>query len=329
MGHIELARWADIIVIAPASADFLARLRFGRADELASALCLATEAPVLAAPAMNQQMWQHPATVENLAQLSARGVVLAGPAEGDQACGEVGPGRMLEAPDIVSAAAALFKNQRLAGRRVLITAGPTYEPIDPVRYITNHSSGKMGYAVAEAALAAGGVVTLVSGPTGLKPPAAATTVAVSTAQEMCEAVMIRVANSDIFIATAAVADYRPDTMQSRKVKRSDSPMALNLVPNEDILHKVAHSPHPPFTVGFAAETENVEHNARSKLASKSLDMIAANLVGGTETGFNADENELLVIWRDGMQNFPRASKGRIARSLVDLISERIDQSGKN
>ena len=329
MGHIELARWADIIVIAPASADFLARLRFGRADELASALCLATEAPVLAAPAMNQQMWQHPATVENLAQLSARGVVLAGPAEGDQACGEVGPGRMLEAPDIVSAAAALFKNQRLAGRRVLITAGPTYEPIDPVRYITNHSSGKMGYAVAEAALAAGGVVTLVSGPTGLKPPAAATTVAVSTAQEMCEAVMSRVANSDIFIATAAVADYRPDTTQSRKVKRSDSPMALNLVPNEDILHKVAHSPHPPFTVGFAAETENVEHNARSKLASKSLDMIAANLVGGPETGFNADENELLVIWRDGMQNLPRASKGRIARSLVDLISERIDQSGKN
>lgn len=327
MGHIELARWADAVVVAPASADFLARMRNGFADELASALCLATAAPVLAAPAMNQQMWQHPATQDNIAALTARGVTLAGPGFGPQACGEFGPGRMLEADDIVQATTALFKNQRLAGRRVLITAGPTREPIDPVRYITNHSSGKMGYAVAAASIDAGAAVTLVSGPTGLKPPVAATTIDVSTAQEMCDAVMCHVDSADIFIATAAVADYRPNTLAQKKIKRNGSKMVLDLVPNEDILYKVAHSKHPPFTVGFAAETDNVEHNARAKLAAKSVDMIAANAVGGPDIGFNSDENELLVIWENGMRNLSRAPKTRIARTLVDLISEQLNRSG--
>ena len=327
MGHIELARWADVVVIAPASADFLARMRNGLADELASALCLATAAPILAAPAMNQQMWQHPATQDNIATLTARGLTLAGPAYGSQACGEFGPGRMIEAEDIVLATTAVFRNQRLAGRRVLITAGPTREPIDPVRYITNHSSGKMGYAVAAASLDAGAAVTLVSGPTDLTPPSAATTIDVSTAQEMCEAVMRHVEAADIFIATAAVADYRPDTLAPKKIKRNGSKMVLDLVPNEDILHKVAHSKHPPFTVGFAAETEDVEQNARAKLAAKSVDMIAANAVGGPDIGFNTDENELLVIWENGMRNLPRAPKSRIARTLVDLISERLKGSG--
>ena len=327
MGHIELARWADVVVIAPASADFLARMRNGLADELASALCLATAAPILAAPAMNQQMWQHPATQDNIATLTARGLTLAGPAYGSQACGEFGPGRMIEADDIVLATTAVFRNQRLAGRRVLITAGPTREPIDPVRYITNHSSGKMGYAVAAASLDAGAAVTLVSGPTDLTPPSAATTIDVSTAQEMCEAVMRHVEAADIFIATAAVADYRPDTLAPKKIKRNGSKMVLDLVPNEDILHKVAHSKHPPFTVGFAAETEDVEQNARAKLAAKSVDMIAANAVGGPDIGFNTDENELLVIWENGMRNLPRAPKSRIARTLVGLISERLKGSG--
>ena len=324
MGHIELARWADAIVIAPASADFLARLSNGFADGLASALCLATGAPVLAAPAMNQQMWQHPATQDNIATLTARGVTLAGPAEGSQACGEIGPGRMLEAEDIVTAAMALFRSQRLAGRRVLITAGPTREAIDPVRYITNHSSGKMGYAVAAASLDAGAAVTLVSGPTGLEPPNTATTIDVSTAQEMCDAVMRHVEAADIFIATAAVADFRPQVCAPNKIKRNGSKMVLDLVANVDILHEVARSRHPPFTVGFAAETDNIEQNARAKLQAKSVDMIAANAVGGPHIGFNTDDNELLVIWENGMRNLPRAPKARIARTLVDLISERLE-----
>ena len=327
MGHIELARWADAVVIAPASADFLARLCHGFADELGSALCLATTAPVLAAPAMNQQMWLHPATQDNITTLAARGLTLAGPALGSQACGEFGPGRMFEAEAIVSATAALFQSQRLAGRRVLITAGPTREPIDPVRYITNYSSGKMGYAVAAASLEAGAAVTLVSGPTGLEPPTAATTIEVSTADEMCSAVMRHVEAADIFIATAAVADYRPDTHMRKKIKRNGAELVLNLVPNVDILHKVAHSKHPPFTVGFAAETQDLEQNARAKLAAKSVDMIAANAVGRADIGFNAEENELLVIWEDGMRNLPRAPKSRIARTLVDLISERLEGSG--
>ena len=321
MGHIELARWADVILIAPATADFLARLRLGLANDLATAVCLASEAPILAAPAMNQQMWQHPATQDNLVALRTRGLRIAGPGVGSQACGEVGAGRMLEAAEICAATAAVFAHGRLAGQRVLLTAGPTREPIDPVRYISNHSSGKMGYALAAALCDAGAVVTLVSGPSVLPPPAGVTMVNVETAQQMFEAVMARLP-TDIFIATAAVADYRPAVAAERKIKRSNKALELQLVPNEDILKRVAASPSPPFTVGFAAETDNLERHARDKLENKAIDMVAANQVGATGLGFNADDNELLVIWRGGLQRLPRAAKPRLARALVDVIANR-------
>lgn len=321
MGHIELARWADVVLIAPATADFLARLRLGLANCLATAVCLATEAPMLAAPAMNQQMWMHPATQDNLAALAARGLRFAGPGVGNQACGEVGPGRMLEAVEICAATAAVFERGLLSGRRVLLTAGPTREPIDPVRYISNHSSGKMGYALATALREAGALVTLVSGPTNLPPPAGVSMVAVETAQQMHEAVMARLP-TDIFVATAAVADYRVDHAAVNKIKRRDSALELKLVPNEDILKCVAASVPPPFTVGFAAETNDVEQHAREKLERKAIDMVAANLVGGANLGFNADDNELLVIWRGGSQHLPRTAKTRLARALVDVIAAR-------
>jgi phosphopantothenoylcysteine decarboxylase/phosphopantothenate--cysteine ligase len=326
MGHIELARWADVILIAPATADFLARLRLGMANCLASAVCLATEAPLLAAPAMNQQMWKHPATQDNLAALAARGVRFAGPGAGSQACGEVGPGRMLEAVEICAATAALFEHGLLSGCRVLLTAGPTREPIDPVRYISNHSSGKMGYAIAAALREAGALVTLVSGPTILAPPAGVTVVAVETAQQMYDAVMARLP-TDIFVATAAVADYRVDNAASNKIKRRDSALELKLVPTEDILKAVAATSAPPFTVGFAAETNDVEHHAREKLERKAIDMVAANLVGAAGLGFNADDNELLVIWRGGSQLLPRAAKTRLARALVEVIAARYAARG--
>jgi phosphopantothenoylcysteine decarboxylase/phosphopantothenate--cysteine ligase len=321
MGHIELARWADAIVVAPATADFLARLRLGMANDLATAVCLASEAPILAAPAMNQQMWKHPATQDNLAALTARGVRLAGPGAGSQACGEVGPGRMQEAHEICAATAALFERDLLTGVRVLLTAGPTREPIDPVRYISNHSSGKMGYAIATALRDAGARVTLVSGPTILPPPPGVTLLRVETANEMHDAVMARLP-TDIFVATAAVADYRIDNAAANKIKRSDSALELKLVPNPDILKCVAATRPPPFTVGFAAETNDVERHARDKLERKAIDMVAANLVGGAGLGFNADDNELLVIWREGSKLLPRADKTRLARVLVDVIAER-------
>jgi phosphopantothenoylcysteine decarboxylase / phosphopantothenate---cysteine ligase len=321
MGHIELARWADVVLVAPATADFLARLRLGLANDLATAVCLATEAPILAAPAMNQQMWKHAATQDNLAALRARGVHIAGPGAGLQACGEVGPGRMLEANEICLATAALFKTGLLAGQRVVLTAGPTREPIDPVRYISNHSSGKMGYALAGALRDAGALVTLVSGPTVLPAPAGVTLVGVETAQQMFDAVMANLP-TDIFIATAAVADYRPANPAELKIKRSSSTLDLQLVANQDILKCVAATSPAPFTVGFAAETNDVERHARKKLENKAIDMVAANLVGGPGLGFNADDNELLVLWRGGSQNLPRAAKTRLARALVDVIAAR-------
>ena len=326
MGHIELARWADVVLIAPATADFLARLRLGLANDLASAVCLASEAPILAAPAMNQQMWKHPATQDNLAALAARGLHIAGPGAGSQACGEVGPGRMLEAVEICAATAALFERGLLTGRRVLLTAGPTREPIDPVRYISNHSSGKMGYALATALREAGALVTLVSGPTILPSPAGVSMVAVETAQQMHEAVMARLP-TDIFVATAAVADYRVEHAAVNKIKRRDSVLELKLVPNEDILKCVAATVPPPFTVGFAAETNDVEQHARDKLERKAIDMVAANLVGGANVGFNADDNELLVIWRGGSLHLPRTTKTRLARALVDVIAARYAARG--
>jgi phosphopantothenoylcysteine decarboxylase / phosphopantothenate---cysteine ligase len=322
MGHIELARWSDAVVVAPATADFLARLRAGQAGDLASAVCLATAAPILLAPAMNRMMWQHPATQDNLAVLAARGVAICGPDSGSQACGEFGPGRMVESTSIVDAVTTLFANGVLCGRRVLVTAGPTREAIDPVRYISNHSSGKMGYAIAGAAREAGAAVTLVSGPTQLLVPTGVTAVRVESAQQMLDAVLEALPGVDIFIATAAVADYRPAHPVAAKLKRDGQARQLELVPNPDILATVAARPAPPFTVGFAAETEAMEAHARSKLERKAVDMVAANLVGGAELGFNSDDNELLVIWREGKRLLARAPKSRLARELMQLIAER-------
>ncbi len=322
MGHIELARWCDALVVAPASADFLARLRLGQADNLALAVALASSAPLLVVPAMNQQMWQHPATRDNLDMLRQRGVQICGPDSGSQACGEVGPGRMVEAEHIVAATAGLFEHAALGGCRVLITAGPTREAIDPVRYISNHSSGKMGYAVAAAAREAGASVTLVSGPTQLELPVGVRVIGAETALDMLAAVRAELAATDIFIAAAAVADYRVETPGQRKIKRDGSAIDLHLVPNPDILASVAGAPDAPFTVGFAAETDDLVEHARAKLERKSLDMIAANLVGGAEIGFNSDDNELTVIWKGGSRELKRARKYQLARELVMLIGER-------
>jgi phosphopantothenoylcysteine decarboxylase/phosphopantothenate--cysteine ligase len=308
MGHIELARWADIVVVAPASADFLARLRGGLADDLASTLCLATTAPLLVAPAMNQQMWQNAATVANLAVLRERGIAVVGPADGAQACGETGPGRLVEPDDIAAAALAHFEPPLLAHTRIIVTAGPTQEAIDPVRYISNRSSGKMGYAVAAAAAAAGSEVTLVSGPTALQPPRFVTVLRVISAAEMFDAVASVIDGADIFISAAAA-------------------LSLTLTPTQDILHSVTARPNPPFAVGFAAETDNLIANARSKLERKSLDMIAANIVGVEGVGFDSNDNELHVLWNGGEARLARAPKVAIARQLIALVADRYHANG--
>lgn len=322
MGHIELARWAEAVVIAPATADFMARLRAGFADDLASTVCLATTAPVVLAPAMNRQMWLHAATQDNATVLAARGLVLVGPDSGAQACGETGPGRMADTDHIVAAAAALFATGTLAGRRVMVTAGPTHEALDPVRYITNRSSGKMGYAIAQAATEAGADVILITGPTTLNVPPKAQTKAVVSADEMYEAVMASIAGIDIFIASAAVADYRIEAPAQQKWKKADRSLSLTLSPTRDILYDVTARPTPPFTVGFAAETEKLLINARSKLENKSLDMIAANHVGIEGLGFDSDDNELHVLWNGGEAHLAIAAKDVIARQLIALIAKR-------
>jgi len=329
MGHIELARWADVVLIAPATADIIARLAHGLADDLLATLCLATTSPIVLAPAMNQQMWTAAATVENVETLRARGVQLLGPGSGDQACGEIGPGRMLEPTDLAEALDALLAGEGaaadsavLAGLGVLITAGPTREAIDPVRYISNHSSGKMGYAVAAAARRAGASVILVSGPCGLPAPFGVERIMVESAAEMRDAVLARVDGCDVFIAAAAVADYRPAEPAAQKIKKTRQDLAIALVRNVDILAEVAARPHPPFTVGFAAETEALEANALDKLARKSLDMIAANPVGGEKLGFGGDDNALRVFWKDGERDLGEASKIVLAQRLVALVAER-------
>lgn len=327
MGHIELARWAEIVVIAPASADFLARLRAGIADDLATTLCLATTAPLLVAPAMNQQMWQNAATAENLAVLRNRGIATIGPAAGAQACGETGPGRLVEPDEIVAVVIAHFAGPVLANTRVVITAGPTQEAIDPVRYISNRSSGKMGYAVAAAAAAAGAEVTLISGPTNQQAPHSVRVIGVVTAAEMYDAVAGAIDAADIFIATAAVADYRVDEPATSKRKKRDDVLSLTLSPTQDILHSVTARPDPPFAVGFAAETDNLIANARSKLERKSLDMIAANIVGVEGVGFDSNDNELHVLWDGGESRLPRAPKAAIARQLIALVAERYHATG--
>ncbi len=322
MGHIELARWADAVLIAPASANFVAKMAHGRADDLLSTLCLATEAPLALAPAMNQQMWQNPATQSNLAAIERRGVRVFGPAEGAQACGETGPGRMLEPAEIVELTAALFATGLLERLHVLVTAGPTWEAIDPVRGVTNRSSGKMGYAIAEAAAEAGAHVTLISGPAYLTDPERVTTVRVTSAREMYEAVHARIRDTDIFIGVAAVCDYRPAKFAPQKLKKRSDTMTLELVKNPDILASVAALTPAPFTVGFAAETEDLERHARVKLLEKRVDLIAANDVSAETQGFESEYNRVLLIDKRGTVELPRQQKGQLARALIQHIAER-------
>lgn len=322
MGHIELARWPDQILIAPATAHFIGELAGGLARDLLGTLCLASEAPITIAPAMNRVMWAHPAVEANVATLARRAVRVLGPASGDQACGEVGPGRMLEPGDIV--AALLWKgaeSRLLAGVKTIVTAGPTRESIDPVRYITNRSSGKMGFAVAEAAAEAGADVVLVSGPVALPTPRGVRRVDVETAEQMFTAVRERVAGTQLFIACAAVSDYRPQTVSLEKIKRTDEALDLALVRSPDTLESVSALPEPPFTVGFAAETHDVERYAQEKLERKRIDMIAANRVG-PGCGFDRDTNALSVLWRGGRADLGEAAKAVLARELVELIAER-------
>jgi phosphopantothenoylcysteine decarboxylase/phosphopantothenate--cysteine ligase len=323
MGHIELARWADLVLVAPASADFIARAAQGRADDLLSAVVLAAAGPRAVAPAMNQQMWANPATQDNLRRLAAAGLHVLGPASGDQACGEVGPGRMLEPVELADAAAALFISGELDGLNVLVTSGPTYEAIDPVRGLTNRSSGRMGHAVAAAAMEAGARVTLISGPTAMADPDRVATVRVTSALEMRDAVMARLDACDVFIGVAAVADYRPAESAAEKIKKGPERMALELVRNPDILAEVAAHPKRPFTVGFAAETRAVTEHARAKLLAKGADLIAANRVG-VGTGIGTESNALVLIDRHGEEELPEMSKPRLARELIHRIAVRLN-----
>jgi phosphopantothenoylcysteine decarboxylase/phosphopantothenate--cysteine ligase len=324
MSHIELARWADIVLIAPATAEIMSRIVSGGAPDLLTTICLATEAPVAVAPAMNRIMWSNPATQANRDILEARGIHILGPAVGSQACGETGAGRMLE-PDTIAAAVfdiATGKGEGLLdGKKVVITAGPTREPIDPVRYISNRSSGKMGYAMARAAAAQGADVVLISGPVNLPDPPGVEVRNVTTAQEMNDAAHDCAGAADIFIAAAAVADYRPASVKEQKIKKNDVSMTLDLVRCPDILASIADLDAGPFTVGFAAETEKVDEYARSKLEKKNLDMIIANRVGN-DCGFDRDDNTVSVFWGDGEKRFPKAQKSALARDLIELIAQR-------
>ena len=326
MGHIELAKWADLVLIAPASADCLARLVQGRGDDLLGAVCLASNALLAVAPAMNQAMWSDAATQKNVETLRQRAVHIFGPGKGEQACGDVGAGRMLEPAELVNESMALFATGALAGLQILITAGPTREPIDPMRYISNRSSGRMGYAVAEACVEAGAKVILVSGPVCLPTPERLTRIDIETAAEMLAAVESKLGECDIFISAAAVADYRPAHRAEQKLKKSDEAISLELERTEDVLAKVAAQDVAPFTVGFAAETENIAENAQGKLQAKGLNMIAANKIGKTESGeplgVESEDNALSVFWHGGGQDLPRAHKSQLARQLVALIGQR-------
>lgn len=323
MGHIKLARWADWVVIAPASANTIAGLVHGRTEDLLTALCLATEAPIAIAPAMNNKMWSNPATQHNLAKLAERQAHILGPASGDQACGEQGEGRLLEPQDIVDSLVKIMVPTTLTGKRLVVTAGPTFEAIDPVRYIGNRSSGKMGFALATAAAEAGASVTLIAGPVHLTTPSGVQRIGVESAQEMYDAVMVNSTQADIFIACAAVADYRPADYQTSKRKKTQQAYQLDLVETADIVSAVAQQPTGPFTVGFAAETNDLETYAKAKLAAKQLDMIAANQVG-QGLGFAVDTNALHVFWPSGEAYLPEAPKSHLARDLMTLIIERYE-----
>ncbi len=318
MGHIELSRDRDLIVIAPASADFMAKVAHGVADDLLSTLCLARECPLLMAPAMNRQMWENPATQRNLERLRSDGVTILGPASGDQACGEVGQGRMLEPEELATQLLAALRPKVLEGINVLVTAGPTFEAIDPVRGITNRSSGRMGYAVAQAALEAGAQVTLVSGPTALTPPAGALVIPVVSSQDMLAAVEAHVPSARIFVAVAAVADYRVRDVSSRKIKKSEQVLTLQLEPTADILHAVSSRASPPFCVGFAAESHDLEKFAQEKRTRKNLPLLAANVA---QDAIGAEDNALILFDDSGRHALPRGPKIEQARALIAHIAK--------
>lgn len=325
MGHIELAKWADLVLIAPATADFMAKMAHGLANDLLSTLCLATAAPIAIAPAMNQQMWHNAATQANLTTLMERSILIFGPGQGEQACGDVGLGRMLDVPELVEHTTASFAEPILTGQHWLITAGPTREAIDPVRYISNHSSGKMGFALAQAAQQLGAEVTLISGPVNMATPTGCKRINVESAEQMQQQALALAPNSTVFIACAAVADYRVAQVAEQKIKKNDDndQLTLQLVKNPDIVASVAALEHKPFTVGFAAETQQVEHYAKDKLTRKNLDMIAANDVSNTDIGFNSEHNALTVFTADSSTNIELASKQQVAQQLVQLIAQQM------
>jgi len=321
MGHIELARWADVVLIAPATADFIARLTAGHGDDLLTTICLAAECAVIVAPAMNQAMWAKPSTQQNKQLLMQRGVALLEPDVGVQACGETGAGRLMDVQEIVTALASRFKTASLAGRHIVITAGPTREAIDPVRYISNHSSGKMGYALAAAALEAGADVVLISGPVTLDAPSRCKLIPVISAQDMLDASLDSAVNADIFIAAAAVADYRASNVLEQKIKTQGSSMTIYLEKNPDVVSAVASANEAIFVLGFAAETENVEAYARDKLQRKKLSAIIANDVSRSDIGFSSDDNEICWIDNTSSVTFSKRSKAQLARDIIEHMAQ--------
>jgi phosphopantothenoylcysteine decarboxylase/phosphopantothenate--cysteine ligase len=332
MGHIELARWADVILVAPASADFIARLNQGMGNDLLTTLCLASDAPLAICPAMNQAMWRDETTQANirrLKDLKSQKFHTFGPGSGEQACGDIGMGRMLDPNLITAECAKLFTSESLSGLDVVITAGPTREAIDPVRFISNHSSGKMGYALAEAARNAGARVTIISGPVRLAAPDRIKVIQVESAEEMLAASLEQQQNCDIFISAAAVADYRPEQVAEQKIKKAGEEMQIKLVKNPDIVATVAQLADKPFVVGFAAETQNIETYARGKLVNKNLDLIIANDVSNSEIGFNSDNNSVIVFWQQDQQNFPQMSKSALSSELIELIAHQYQSNNLN
>ena len=331
MGHIDLARWADLVLVAPASANFIARLVAGQANDMLTTLCLAAECPLAIAPSMNRAMWANTMTQANITKINDQCIHMLGPDSGSQACGEIGEGRLLDVPELVLEVSKLFPNRALEGKHVVITAGPTQEAIDPGRYFTNRSSGKQGYALAEAAIEAGARVTLVSGPTNLPPVPRAEMVDVVSAQNMYDAVMDAVPDCDIFIAVAAVADFKPNTAATQKIKKGkgENILTLELIENPDIVAGVAALDQKPFTVGFAAETQDLLNYARDKLARKNLDMIVANDVSDQSIGFNSDNNATTVISKEKETSLPSMSKTTLSRKLISMIAEALRASEAN
>ena len=326
MGHIELAKWADGILIAPATANTIARLSSGRGDDLLSTVTLAFDGPISVAPAMNQAMWRDERTQENLKKLIDQDFGICGPGSGEQACGDVGLGRMLEPIDILDMFSLSFNEGTLSGKKILITAGPTQEPIDPVRFITNRSSGKMGYSLVEAALESGANVTLISGPVNIEPPSNCNFVSIKTAEEMYEAVMHHISGMDVYIGTAAVSDYSPAKASDSKIKKdgSSSPMVLELKENQDILKSVSELEQRPYVVGFAAETNDLIKNAEKKLSNKNLDLIIANDVSNKDIGFDSDDNEVTLITEKEKHHIERQNKRKVSKKIIDFISGRIN-----